>query len=101
MADLIVDYELLESCSSKLSDIVDFLDGLEGRVDGCDKHVWGVDDITDAMHTFAHNWSYHREKLQDLIEKGSEKFEKSKETFAGNDESLAKTLTSGAKGHTA
>lgn len=85
MADVVVDYGMLGTSADQLNAVKSFIDGLESRVSGS-SDCWGNQDIAGAMNTFATNWSYHREKLSDLVGSVAEKFEKTASTWRENDE---------------
>jgi hypothetical protein len=62
MADLVVDYSLLEQVENTLNGLKDELENItlqEQAYTG----AYGSGDIAGAMNDFAGNWSYHRGKL--------------------------------------
>lgn len=90
MPDLVVDYTVLAASADQLKDVKSFIDGLEPRVSGA-SGCWGNQDVADAMHTFGTNWSYHREKLSDLVGSVADKFEKTATTWREHDQDEGKS----------
>jgi hypothetical protein len=92
MADLIVDYQLLDvterslvALTGEFQHIQAFEQGYEGAV--------GSGSIAAAMDDFAGNWSYHREKLIGSMQSLGEMVTQTKQQFQGTDSKLASTLT--------
>jgi hypothetical protein len=92
MADLKVDYQLLDSTESSLSGLVSEFNNIkaqEGAYDG----ALGSGDIVGAMHSFSGNWDYHRKKLTGSMEELGKMVSETKKEFSKTDCQLASSLT--------
>lgn len=92
MADLVVDYNLLDQVESTLS-------GLHGEFSDiqAQQHsyfsAWGSDAIASAMDDFAGNWDYHRKKMLDSMESLGKMVGQCKLSFSKADTDLSNELT--------
>jgi hypothetical protein len=67
MADLVVDYSLLEQVESTLDGLKKEFENIQAQEHG----YWGAygsGDVAGAMDDFAGNWSYHRDKIVKSME---------------------------------
>jgi hypothetical protein len=96
MADLKVDYEVLETSRSTVDKLKSEFDGLPHRVGQYD-NAWGEAGIKGAMHKFATNWDYRRGVLSDDMSEFAEKVTSCLETFTQADEALAEKMTKPAE----
>src|SRR5215469_7723620 len=62
MADLKVDYQLLDSTERNLSDLISQFQNIKAQTSDYNGAM-GSGDIAGAMGSFAGNWDYHRKKL--------------------------------------
>ena len=62
MADLKVDYQLLEQIRSQLGTVISNLNGIETQAGEAGAEV-GSAQVANALGGFAGNWSYHRKQL--------------------------------------
>lgn len=92
MADLKVDYQLLDSTERSLSSLVSEFQNIkaqEGSYDG----AMGSGDIAGAMDNFAGNWDYHRRKLVGSMQALGKMVSETKREFSKTDCQLASSLT--------
>lgn len=71
MADLRVDYAVLDGVHAAMAQIAQEFESLHERRD-LDKRVWGGSGIRSAMDDFASNWDRHRQDLTESVQKLSE-----------------------------
>ncbi len=57
----------------------------------------GHPDLSDAMHAFATNWSYHKAKLVELLEGVRDMAQEGHTTYVGVDDHLAAELVSASQ----
>jgi hypothetical protein len=92
MADLAVDYNLLDRTESTLSGLRSEFSNIQAQ-----QHAyfsaWGADAIASAMDDFAGNWDYHRKKLLDSMESLGEMVGQCKSSFTKTDTDLSNALT--------
>jgi uncharacterized protein YukE len=91
MADLKVDYQLLDSTERTLSSLVSEFQNIkaqEGSYDG----AMGSGDIASAMDGFAGNWDYHRQKLVGSMQALGKMISESKDQFQKTDHHMASSL---------
>jgi hypothetical protein len=62
MADLVVDYSLLEQVENTLTGLTREFQNIQAQEQGY-AGAYGSGDIAGAMNDFADNWSYHRGKI--------------------------------------
>ncbi|HET6561426.1 MAG TPA: hypothetical protein VFG72_06095 [Marmoricola sp.] len=91
MADLTVDFAVLEGSEHALRTLKSELDTIEDRRDDTG-HVWGHDGLRDAMHEFASNMRHHRQELSRKIQDNGEKVAASLEAFREAELSLSSEL---------
>lgn len=92
MADLKVDYQLLDSTERTLSSLTSEFQNIkaqEGSYDG----AMGSGDIAGAMDSFAGNWDYHRGKLVDSMQALGKMVGQTRQAFQKTDTGLAHDLT--------
>jgi uncharacterized protein YukE len=93
MADLKVDYQMLEAMSRSMAAIAAEFENLHDHRD-VEKSIWGGVSIRSGMDDFASNWDRHRSDLTEQIRKLGEKCGATCETFQG----VEQALTRGAGG---
>ncbi|HLH59622.1 MAG TPA: hypothetical protein VKV33_10780 [Streptosporangiaceae bacterium] len=96
MADLRVDYELLDSTERTLTSLTSEFQNIkaqEGSYDG----AMGSGDIAGAMDSFAGNWDYHRKKLVGSMQALGQMVSQTKQAFQKTDTGLAHDLTKKSK----
>jgi hypothetical protein len=67
MADLVVDYSLLEQVESTLGGLKKEFENIQAQEQGY-TGAYGSGDVAGAMDDFAGNWSYHRDKIVKSME---------------------------------
>jgi uncharacterized protein YukE len=92
MADLKVDYTLLDQSEKSLSSLVSEFQNIKAQESGYDGAM-GSGDIASAMDSFAGNWDYHRGKLVDSMESLGKMISQSKQAFQKTDNQLKTDLT--------
>lgn len=92
MADLVVDYSLLEQVESTLSGLHREFSDIQGQQHAY-ASAWGSGAIASAMGDFAGNWDYHRKKLLESLESLGAMVGKCKSSFATADTDLSNALT--------
>lgn len=91
MADLKVDYQLLDSTERTLSSLVSEFQHIKAR-DGSYDGAMGSGDIASAMDGFAGNWDYHRQKLVGSMQALGTMISESKDQFRKTDDRMAASL---------
>ena len=91
MADLKVDYQLLDSTERTLSSLVSEFQHIKAR-DGSYDGAMGSGDIASAMDGFAGNWDYHRQKLVGSMQALGKMISESKDQFQQTDHRMAASL---------
>jgi hypothetical protein len=92
MADLKVDYQLLDSIERNLSSLVSEFQNIEVQESSYDSAM-GSGDIVGAMGSFAGNWDYHRKKLVGSMEALGKMVSETRQGFQKTDCQLASSLT--------
>ena len=92
MADLKVDYQLLDAIESSLSRLLSEFQNIKAQTGGYDGAM-GSGDVASAMNGFAGNWDDHRKNLISSIESLGKMVSETKQQFQDADNKLAKTLT--------
>jgi hypothetical protein len=92
MADLKVDYQLLDSIERNLSSLVSEFQNIEVQ-EGSYDSAMGSGDIVGAMGNFAGNWDYHRKKLVSSMEALGTMVSETRQSFQKTDCQLASSLT--------
>jgi uncharacterized protein YukE len=92
MADLAVDYNLLDQTESTLSRLRSEFGDIQAQQRAYFS-TWGSDAIASVMDDFAGNWDYHRKKLLDSMESLGEMVSQCKSSFAKADTDLSNALT--------
>ncbi len=96
MADLKVSYDKLEESNRNLKAINHELDTTGDHQKDISGEL-GSGDMAHAMHDFADNWTYHRNKLQEKIKALAEMSEKTMQHFRQVDHKLASGFKHGDK----
>jgi len=96
MADLKVDYQLLDSTERTLSSLTSEFQHIKARESGYDGAM-GSGDVASAMDSFAGNWDYHRDKLAGSMQALGKMINESKKKFTETDSTLARSLVSKKK----
>lgn len=91
MADLKVDFAVLEGTKRSLSRLKSEFDTIENRRDDT-SDFWGHEEVREAMDEFASNMDHHREDLSNEMEDVGKKVEATIETFQKADEKLKSEL---------
>jgi hypothetical protein len=92
MADLKVDYQLLDATERTLSNLTSEFQNIKARESGYDGAM-GSGDIASAMDSFAGNWDYHRGKLVGSMQALGKMITESKKQFTQTDTKLTHSLT--------
>jgi hypothetical protein len=92
VADLIVDYQLLDTTESSLGSLSKEFQGLQALEKGYDGAI-GSGDIASAMDDFAGNWDYHKKRLVGSMQALGTMVHQTKQTFQDTDSKLKSTLT--------
>lgn len=93
MADLKVDFSLLDSTEQTLTSLISEFQNIRAQESGYDGAM-GSGDIASAMDSFAGNWDYHREKLVGSMQALGKMISESKTKFHETDTKLASSMTS-------
>jgi hypothetical protein len=97
VADLKVDYSLLEASHKRLTSLSSEFGSLQASNSGYDAAL-GSGTIAGAMNSFAGNWSYHRDQLVGDMDKLDKMITESIAQFMDTDKKAAQELTGkGAK----
>jgi hypothetical protein len=91
MADLKVDYQLLDSSERTLSNLTSEFQNIKAQESGYDGAM-GSGDIASAMDSFAGNWDYHRGKLVGSMQALGKMIGESKKQFTQTDTKLTGSL---------
>jgi uncharacterized protein YukE len=92
MADLKVDYQLLDSTEHTLTSLTSEFQNIKAQTGSYDGAM-GSGDIASAMDSFAGNWDYHRQKLVGSMQALGKMISESRQQFTKTDTKLAKSLT--------
>jgi hypothetical protein len=92
MADLKVDYQLLDSIERNLTSLVSQFQNIEVQTGSYDA-AFGSSDITSAMGNFAGNWDYHRKQMISSMESLGQMVTATKKHFQDTDDKLKASLT--------
>jgi hypothetical protein len=92
MADLKVNYQLLDTAGRSISSLRQEFNGLQGQEQGFDSAL-GSAEIASAMDGFAGNWDYHRRLLVSSMEALDTMVQDSKQKFQSTDNALKTSLT--------
>jgi uncharacterized protein YukE len=92
MADLKVDYQLLDMTERNLSSLKSEFDNIKAQTGSYDGFL-GSGDIASAMGAFCGNWDYHRGKLVEEMESLGTMVAQTKKSFQDADEQLKASLT--------
>jgi hypothetical protein len=92
MADLIVDYQLLDQTEGSLGSLAAEFQKLQALAKGYDGGL-GSGDIASAMDDFAGNWDYHRKRLVGSMHALGQLVHETKHGFQDADQKLASSLT--------
>jgi hypothetical protein len=92
MADLKVDYQLLDATERTLASLTSEFQHIEAQTSGCGGAM-GSGDIAGAMSSFASNWSYHREKLVGSMQALGKMVSDTRQAFQKTDTGLTNDLT--------
>jgi hypothetical protein len=92
VADLKVDYQLLDATEKSLSTLVSEFQNIKAQEQAYDGAM-GSGDIAGALGSFAGNWDYHREKLIGSMQALGTMVSQTKEQFSKTDTGLTASLT--------
>ena len=92
MADLKVDYQLLDSTEKSLSTLVSEFQNIKAQEHAYDGAL-GSGDIAGALGSFSGNWDYHRKKLIGSMQALGKMVSETKEQFSKTDTGLTASLT--------
>ncbi len=92
MADLKVDYQLLDSTEKSLSNLVAEFQNIKAQEQAYDGAM-GSGDIVGALGSFAGNWDYHRKKLIGSMQALGKMVSETKVQFRKTDDGLKASLT--------
>jgi len=92
MADLKVDYQLLDSTERNLSDLISQFQNIKAQTSDYNGAM-GSGDIAGAMGSFAGNWDYHRKKLISSMQSLGQMVSETKKQFQDADNQLKASLT--------
>jgi hypothetical protein len=92
LADLKVDYQLLDSIESSLSSLLSEFQNIKAQTGGYDGDM-GSGAVASAMDGFAGNWDDHRKNLISSIQSLGKMVSETKQQFRNADDKLSKTLT--------
>jgi hypothetical protein len=96
MADLVVDYPLLDQTETSLSGLAREFGDIKSQERSYDGD-WGSPRIENAMTDFAGNWDEHRTNLLGKINTLGQHVRESKKGFQGTDTKLKSQLTKKAR----
>ena len=82
MADLLVDFVVLDAMQRSLVKVAGQFEGLGGQAQA---PIWGGSHVRAAMEEFAENWKVHRGKLTEDVRKLGERCAATVEVFRGVD----------------
>ncbi len=92
MADLKVDYQLLDSIERSLSSLLSEFQNIQTQTGAYDGAM-GSGDVASAMDGFAGNWNDHRKNLISSIQSLGKMVSETKRQFQNTDNKLKSTLT--------
>lgn len=92
MADLKVDYQLLDSTERTLTSLTSEFQNIRARDSGYDGAM-GSGGIAAAMDSFAGNWDYHRGKLVGSMQALGKMINEATKQFTQTDTKLTHSLT--------
>jgi hypothetical protein len=92
MADLKVDYQVLEFTHATLSRLASQFDGMQTQQAQYDRAM-GSGDIAGAMDNFAGNWAIHRRQLIGKMQDLDQMVAAALREFPKTDSQLANSLT--------
>jgi hypothetical protein len=92
MADLKVDYQLLESIESSLSSLLSEFENIKTQTGG-DDGAMGSSAVASAMDGFAGNWDHHRQSLISSMQSLGKMVSETIQQFQKTDKTLASSLT--------
>jgi hypothetical protein len=92
MADLKVDYQLLDAIEHNLSNLVSQFEHIETQTSSYDGAM-GSGDIAGAMGNFAGNWDYHRKQMVSSMQSLGTMVSETRQQFQGTDDKLKTSLT--------
>lgn len=92
MADLKVDYQLLDSIESSLSSLQSEFQNIQAQTGSYDGAM-GSGAVASAMDGFAGNWNDHRKNLISSIQNLGKMVSETKQQFQKTDKKLSSTLT--------
>jgi hypothetical protein len=96
VADLKVDYQLLESISGTMGSILPEIESMSDNVSDCD-WAYGSGDIAGAMGGFANNWSKHKSQMVANMKTLQSMVQQTVQGFQKTDNQLKTELTSKTK----
>jgi hypothetical protein len=91
MADLRVDFAVLDAMQRSLVAVAERFEGL-GAQAGAEVRIWGGSHVRSAMEEFADNWKSHRGKLTEDLRRLGERCAGTVEVFRGVDAGLAHSV---------
>jgi hypothetical protein len=91
MADLKVEFSLLDSASKTLTSLTSEFQNIKAQASDYDGAM-GSGDIVGAMGSFSGNWDYHRDKLVGSMQALGKMISESSKQFHGTDNQLASSL---------
>jgi hypothetical protein len=91
MADLVVDYNLLDKAQASLAGLGKEFGDIKSQERAYDGD-WGSSRIQNAMADFAGNWDNHRKNLLQKINTLGQHTQESKKGFQGTDTKLKSQL---------
>jgi hypothetical protein len=92
VADLKVDYQLLDTTERSLSNLVSEFTNIQAQEQAYDGAM-GSGDIAGALGNFASNWDYHRKKLIGSMQALGGMVAETKKQFQQTDQKLKASLT--------
>ena len=92
MADLKVDYQLLDSIERSLSSLQSEFSNIQAQTGSYDGAM-GSGDVASAMDGFAGNWNDHRKDLLSSIQTLGKMVSETKQQFQNTDNKLKSSLT--------
>jgi len=92
MADLKVDYQLLDSIERSLSSLYSEFSNIQAQTGAYDGAM-GSGDVASAMDGFAGNWNDHRKDLLSSIQSLGKMVSETRQQFQNTDNKLTSSLT--------
>ena len=92
LADLKVDYQLLDSIESSLSSLLSEFQNIQASTGAYDGAM-GSPDVASAMDGFAGNWNDHRKSLVSSMQSLGKMVSETRRQFQNADNKLKDTLT--------